>query len=67
MAEEEFDSNEDGSVLAFPDLEDRLDETIVNTAAHVLHRGLLKAGEIWDNIIPSRIRGIETPEEIAAY
>lgn len=67
MANGEHRANDDGAVLEFPDLEDRLGELIVNTAAHVLHREFSEWGEVQDDLISSRIRGIETPEEIAAY
>lgn len=65
--EEEVDSSSDGAVLVFPDLEDRIGKQIVNTAAHVLNRDLLKTDEVEDDLIASRIHGIETPEEITAY
>ncbi|MFB6176743.1 MAG: hypothetical protein ABEI99_06290 [Halobaculum sp.] len=59
--------SEDGLTLAFPDLEDKFGEQIVNTAAHVLDRDLLQTGEVKDELIAARIRGIDTPEELAAY
>lgn len=53
--------------LEFPDLEERFGEPIVNTAAHILNRDYLSTGPVQDDTIPSRIRGLDTPEEIAVY
>lgn len=59
--------DDDRTNLEFPDLEERFGAGIINTAAHVLHRDLLQTGEVEDEVIVSRIRGIDTPEELAAY
>lgn len=61
--------SKDALVLEFPDLEERFGEQIVNTAAHVLNRDYLRGsnGPVQDDTIHSRIRGLDTAEEIAVY
>lgn len=67
MPKPEHAESNDGAVLEFPDLEKRLGTRLVNTAAHVLDRDFHRPSPVQDDLIPSRILGIDTPEEIAAY
>lgn len=62
-------TNEGADPLEFPDLEEKFGHAIVSTAAHVLNRELLHTGQDLgrDDLIQSRIRGLDTPEEIAVY
>jgi hypothetical protein len=59
----------EATTLEFPDLAERFGERVVADAAHVLDRDIPQAQpyDVEDLTFRSRLRGLETPAEIAVY